>query len=99
MYCSMGSPQATLNRIFQIIDQQVNHLELITDYEGNAFASTGNVAEDLLSITSVHPMREEAVRALLAKSGSDWEQVTQLINKGQLIKTEYEGRIFYVRHI
>ncbi len=91
--------EATLNRIFQIIDQQVNHLELITDYEGNAFASTGNVAEDLLSITSVHPMREEAVRALLAKSGSDWEQVTQLINKGQLIKTEYEGRIFYVRHI
>jgi len=91
--------EATLNRIIQIISQKVNHLELITGYEGNAFASTGNAAEDLLSITSVHPMREEAVRELLAKSGADWEQVTQLINKGQLIQTEYEGRKFYVRRI
>ena len=58
--------------IFQIISQQVNSVELITGYEGNAFASTGNIAEDLLAITSVHPMREEAVRVLLAKSGEDW---------------------------
>ena len=91
--------EAALNRIFQIISQQVNHLELISSYEGNAFASTGNVAEDVLAITSVHPMREEAVRALLAKSGSDWQQVTQLINEGQLIQTEYEGQIFYVHRI
>jgi len=91
--------EATLNRIFQIISQQVNHLELITGYEGNAFAATGNVAEDLLSITSVHPMREEAVSELLAKSGADWQQITLLINTGQLIQTEYEGRKFYVRRI
>ncbi len=91
--------EATLNRIFQIINRQVKHLELLTGYEGNAFASTGNIAEDLLSITSVHPMREEAVKALLTKSGSDWQQVIQLINEGQLIQTEYEGRIFYVRRI
>jgi len=91
--------EVTLNRILQIISQQVNPVELITGYEGNAFASTGNIAEDLLAITSVHPMREEAVKALLAKSGENWEQVTQLINQGQLIKTEYNGQIFYVRHI
>ena len=91
--------EATLNRIFQIISQQVKHLELLTGYEGNAFASTGNVTEDLLSITSVHPMREEAVRALLAKSGADWQQVTQLINEGLLVQTEYEGRVFFVRRI
>ena len=91
--------EATLNRIFQIVNQQVKHVELITGYEGNAFASTGNVAEDLLAITSVHPLREEAVKVLLAKSGEDWEQVTQLINQGQLIQTEYDGQIFYVRHI
>jgi len=91
--------EVTLNRIFQIISQQVKHLELITGYEGNAFASTGNFAEDLLAITSVHPMREEAVKALLVKSGATWEQITQLINQGQLIQTEYEGKTFYVRRI
>jgi len=91
--------EVTLNRIFQIINQQIKHLELISGYEGNAFASTGNFAEDILSITSVHPMREDAVRTLLAKSGADWQQVTQLINKGLLIQTEYEGQVFYVRRI
>ncbi len=97
---SVHAPDETaLNRIFQIISQQVNHLELLSGYEGNAFASTGNIAKDLLSITSVHPMREEAVKALLTKSGADWQQITQLINEGQLIQTEYEGRIFYVRRI
>lgn len=84
--------EATLNRIYQIISQQVSHLELITEYEGNAFASTGDVAEDLLSITSVHPMRDEAVQELLTKTGTDWHLVEQLIEGRRLMQTEYEGR-------
>lgn len=89
--------EATLNRIFQIINQQVTYLELMTGYEGNAFASTGNVTEDLLSITAVHPMREEAVQALLAKTGTGWNLVERLIKEHHLMQTEYEGRRFYVR--
>jgi len=91
--------EVTLNRIFQIIYQQVDRLELITDYEGNAFASTGDAAEDLQSITAVHPMREEAVRELLAKTNTDWHLVEKLIEEGHLLKTEYEGRNFYVRRL
>ena len=89
--------EATLNRIFQVINQQVNHLELMTGYEGNAFASTGNLIDDLLSITAVHPMREEAVQALLAKTGAGWNLVEMLIKEHHLIQTDYEGRKFYVR--
>ncbi|MDX2504557.1 MAG: radical SAM protein [Gammaproteobacteria bacterium] len=91
--------EATLNRIYQIISRKVKNLELLTGYEGNAFASTGDVAEDLLSITSVHPMREEAVRKLLGKAGTHWHVVEQLIADEQLKMTEYEGRKFYVRRI
>jgi SAM-dependent methyltransferase len=36
-------------------------------YEGDTFASTENVEDDLLSITSVYPMREEAVKKFLQK--------------------------------
>ena len=91
--------EATLNCIYQIIFRKVENLELLTGYEGNAFASTGDVAEDLLSITSVHPMREEAVRKLLDKAGTHWHVVEQLIADEQLKLTEYEGRKFYVRRI
>ncbi|MEA3275017.1 MAG: radical SAM protein [Pseudomonadota bacterium] len=86
-----------LNRIYQIVSRRVAEVEYLTDYEGNAFASTGDATEDLLSITAVHPMREEAVRELLAKTGSPWDIVQGLIDAGKLRETEYEGRKFYVR--
>ena len=85
--------------MYQVISRKVKNLELLTGYEGNAFASTGDVAEDLLSITSVHPMREEAVRKLLDKAGTHWHVVEQLIADEQLKLTEYEGQKFYIRRI
>jgi wyosine [tRNA(Phe)-imidazoG37] synthetase (radical SAM superfamily) len=91
--------EATLNRIYQVVSLKVNNLQLLTGYEGNAFASTGDVAEDLLSITSVHPMREAAVRELLDKTGTHWRVVEKLIADEQLMQTEYEGMKFYVRRI
>ncbi len=47
-------------------------------YEGNAFAATGDAAADLLSITAVHRLREDAVAALLARSGATWDSVQEL---------------------
>lgn len=92
-----GPDEATLNRVYQIISHRFSRLELMTGYEGNAFATTGDVVEDLLSITAVHPMREEAVRALLAQAGEKWDRVEAMVAQNQLIQTEYAGQLFYVR--
>ncbi|MCK5522143.1 MAG: radical SAM protein [Thiomargarita sp.] len=86
-----------LNRIYQIVSQRIPFMEYLTGYEGNAFASSGDAAKDLLSITAVHPMREEAVRELLAKNQADWLIVENLLSEGKMIKTEYEGKMFYIR--
>ena len=91
--------EGTLNRAYQLIDQQVEQVELLIGYEGDAFAFTGNVEEDLLSITAVHPMREEAVRKFLARANADWSTVDRLVAEGQLIQLEYEGHKFYLRKI
>ena len=72
-------------------------MEYLIGYEGNAFAFTGNVKEDLLSITAVHPMREDAVRQFLARAKVDWPVAHSLVERGQLIRTEHEGKWFYVR--
>jgi hypothetical protein len=72
-------------------------VEHLTGYEGNAFASTGDPVQDLLSITAVHPMRVEAVTALLARTGSDWGTVRKLVDGGQLREIEYAGQKFFVR--
>ena len=59
--------------------------------------AASTAVEDLLSITAVHPMRKEAVRELLAKTGSSWEIVQGMIDAGKLRESEYEGRKFYNR--
>lgn len=92
-----GPDEERLNRVYQIVSRRVASVEYLTGYEGNAFAATGDPVEDLLSITSVHPMREEAVRELLANTGSAWDVVQGMIDVGQLRESEYEGRKFYIR--
>ena len=88
-----------ITRAYQILQKRVDRAEYLIGYEGNAFAFTGNVEEDLLSITAVHPMREEAVSEFLARAGADWAVVYTLIAQGKLVETEYEGRKFYMRRL
>jgi hypothetical protein len=88
-----------INRAYQILGKRVDKIEYLIGYEGNAFAFTGDVAQDLLSITAVHPMREEAVTDFLARAGADWPSVHRLIAQGELIKAEYEGKRFYMRRL
>jgi wyosine [tRNA(Phe)-imidazoG37] synthetase (radical SAM superfamily) len=86
-----------LNNFYQTLSQSVDNLEYLIGYEGNSFSSTGDVREDLLSITAVHPMREDAVAAVLKKSGADFTEVRKLITAGLLNQVEYQGHRYYVR--
>lgn len=91
--------EAVINRAYQILSQAVDQVEYLIGYESNAFAFTGNVEEDLLSITAVHPMREEAVDAFLERAGANWSVVHQLIAQDRLVQTAFDGRRFYVRKL
>jgi len=91
--------EETINRSHQILSRILGRVEYLIGYEGTAFASTGNVEEDLLSITAVHPMREDAVDELVARDGEEWPVVHRMIAQGQLISIEYEGERFYMRKL
>ncbi|NJE04791.1 radical SAM protein [Thermococcus sp. M36] len=95
------APEAVINRAFQTFAEALGerHVEYLIGYEGNTFAFTGNVEEDLLSITAVHPMREEAVREFLRKADADWSVVERLLETKKLIELEYNGRKFYMRRL
>ncbi|MCK5720750.1 MAG: radical SAM protein [Thiomargarita sp.] len=95
---SIQPPTETeLNQAYQILNARIANVEYLTGYEGNAFASTGNVAEDILSITAVHPMRREAIEALLEKNQADWSIVQELCAAGKIIATQYQDQQFYMR--
>lgn len=89
--------ECTVNRAFQIFLESGSPAELLVDYEGNAFSSTSDAGEDLLSITAVHPMREEAVKAFLVRAKQDWQMVRNLIKSGRLVEIEYKGNRFYLK--
>jgi len=87
----------TVNRAYHIFREHIVKVELLTGYEGNAFSSTGNFREDLLSITAVHPMREDAVLELLNKSNGDYSLLIELIDSKLIEKLEYESHNYYLR--
>lgn len=93
--------EETLNAAFQKFSKRLgsDKVEFLIGYEGNAFAFTGNVKEDLLSITAVHPMREEAVAELLKKANAGWQIIDELLRNGELVRLEYEGNTYYMRKL
>jgi len=96
---TLPASDEALNIAYQIFTQNADNVEYIIGYEGNEFGFSGNVEEDLLGITSVHPMREEAVREYLKKAGADWHVITDLIQSGSLIELKYQGKHFYMRKL
>ena len=91
--------EAGITRAWSILSGALDNVEYLTGYEGNTFFSDGRVDDDLLSITSVHPMRADAVDALLARRGADRSVVQKLVDKGELIEVEYGGQMFLTRKL
>ena len=78
---------------------RISKTEYLIGYEGNEFSSTGDVVYDLMSITAVHPMREDAVEKLLKENNASWDVVMQMIKDGRLMEIEYSGKKFYMRKL
>ena len=88
-----------INSAYQAFSEKLPRVEYLIGYEGNAFASTGDFESDILSITSVHPMREDAVRNLLKNDDAEWGQLELLISENKIVELEYNNRLFYMRKI
>jgi wyosine [tRNA(Phe)-imidazoG37] synthetase (radical SAM superfamily) len=88
-----------LNTSYQTFKEKLNRVEYLTGYEGNTFSSTGDTIDDLLGITAVHPMREDALTEFLKRAGADWTAVQDLINSRSLVELAYRGKKFYIRKL
>jgi wyosine [tRNA(Phe)-imidazoG37] synthetase (radical SAM superfamily) len=71
-------------------------VECITgDEKEEGFFFTESIADDLLSIASVHPVREDIIDELLKKRKAEKSIITELLDQGRLIEFIYEGKKFY----
>jgi wyosine [tRNA(Phe)-imidazoG37] synthetase (radical SAM superfamily) len=93
--------EEVVNAAFQVFSEKlgVDRVECLLGYEGNAFAFTGDVIEDLLSIMAIHPMRDDAVKGFLRKANSDWQIIESLLATGELMELEYKENRYYMRKL
>jgi len=91
--------ESIINMAYQTFIDKSIRTEYLIGYEGDAFASTGNIEDDLLSITSVHPMREEAVKKFLQKAGANWKTIEKLKKEDKLVETKFKEHKFYIRKL
>jgi wyosine [tRNA(Phe)-imidazoG37] synthetase (radical SAM superfamily) len=87
----------TVNMAWQIFREAGIDTELLTGFEGVDTGFTGNIYEDILNITAVHPLREDSLRELLAKNGADFSIVESLLSQRLIKRIFYEGHKFYLR--
>ncbi|PWB59136.1 MAG: radical SAM protein [Nitrosomonadales bacterium] len=92
-----GPDEAAITCAHQIFHDLGLEVELLTAYEGDAFAFSGDLRRDILAITAVHPLRESALRALADKAGGDMTLIQVLLADGDLKAVDYAGETFYVR--
>ncbi|MBT6341687.1 MAG: radical SAM protein [Desulfobacula sp.] len=86
-----------INRAYHVFETHALNTEYLIGYEGNQFAYTGKVEADILSITSVHPMREDAVYAYLKKANKDFSIIEKMLTENKLIISTYNNEMFYLR--
>jgi len=87
----------TVNHAWQIFKEAGIETELLTGFEGVDTGFTGNIYEDILNITAVHPLREDALMELLVKNGADFSIVESLLSQRLIRRSLYQGKRFYLR--
>jgi wyosine [tRNA(Phe)-imidazoG37] synthetase (radical SAM superfamily) len=91
--------EKTLTQAYELfIDQEIS-TEYLIGYEGNEFAFTGNAKQDILSITAVHPMRQDAIEEFLHKANENWTLIERLIKEKKIVKQTLNNTTFYLRKL
>jgi len=86
-----------LNEAWQIFTDMNINTEFLTAFEGTNAGFTGNIYEDILNITAVHPLREDSMIKLLQSDNAGYEVVDSLIRQRLIRISIYGGKKFYMR--
>ncbi len=90
------APNCTvLEKIKEYTEQNLKNVKMLCCPNTPCFPMVGDTTEQLLGILSMHPMKEEEVLDLVSAKGWGIQQITELENKGLLLKKSYCGQNFY----
>jgi len=87
-----------VNMVYQEVSKVLGseRVELLTGVEPSLFVPVNEVEADLLSILSVHPMYEDALKDYLRRANASWSIIEELIKQNKIVKVTYDGRNYYM---
>jgi wyosine [tRNA(Phe)-imidazoG37] synthetase (radical SAM superfamily) len=91
--------EETLNLAYHIFRNHVVRTEYLTGFSEDAFSATGDVVQNLVNITSVHPMRESEALEFLKQGNADGKKLEELVAQEKLVRIIHRGLPFYVRKL
>ncbi|MFP4151329.1 MAG: hypothetical protein ACLFSV_00710, partial [Alkalispirochaeta sp.] len=91
--------EETVTAIYRIFSEEGIPVELNVTHEEGAFIAAGEVAESILAITSVHPIREDDLRRTLETRGADWRVVEELLESESLLRQTYRNEHYYIARL
>lgn len=91
------SEEETIVKIYNRLQNELKKVELLMHPEPDDFSTAGNLENEILKITSVHPMREESLKKLISKNGKKWNIIQKLIDKGNLKEVSYDNQKYFTR--
>jgi len=95
---SVEAPEVEkLNEAWQLFKSMNIETEFLTLFEGNIPGYTGNIIEDILNITAVHPLREDSLIKLINDDNSDAQVIKYLLGQRLIKETTYNGNKYYLR--
>lgn len=86
-----------ITRVYCLFKQYIPKVTLLIDFPDDAFPVTSHLEEEILSLTSVHPLRKQDMQLMIKKAESDFSIIEKLIKADKLMQTEYRGNTFYIR--
>ncbi len=94
-----GPSEQAFVRAYTVFASRLAEAECLTGFEGTEFPCSGDAERNLLAITAVHPLRDDAARQFLLSAGLDETFLTSLVAQGKLRRVEYAGKHFFVRRL
>ncbi len=95
---SVNPPDSNkLNIAWQIFNNNHITTEFLTGFEGSDTGFTGNIYDDILNITAVHPLRQDSLIKLLRNDNAEFRVVKSLIKQRLIRSTIYNGHKYYLR--
>ena len=89
--------ETVINKAYQIFTEEGLNTELILGFEGTNTGFTGNAMEDIINISTVHPIREDTMLELLRKNNADPTILTTLLQGKYIQQIKYGLNTFYIR--